>query len=73
MKRISDSVLFHVISSIFGAPSISVKARPVIFVRLTEYLKFSSRNLLRRNNKSFVRKFFFFCENLSTKKKTKDF
>jgi hypothetical protein len=56
MKRISNNILLHAISSIYNMPSIFVKARLVIFARLTEYLKFSNKNPLRKNSKSFIKK-----------------
>jgi hypothetical protein len=37
----------------YGIPSIFIRTIPIIFVRLTEYPKFSSRNLLKLNKKYF--------------------
>jgi hypothetical protein len=56
MKKISNSILFRIISSIRDTPSIFVKTKLMIFAKLTEYLKFSNRNPLKKNNKSFIRK-----------------
>jgi hypothetical protein len=56
MKRISNSILLRAILSTYSTPSIFVKAKPIIFARSIEYLKFSNRNPLRKSNKSFVRK-----------------
>jgi hypothetical protein len=51
MKRISNSILPRVILSIYNTPSIFVRTRLIIFVRSIEYLKFSSRNPLKQNEK----------------------
>jgi hypothetical protein len=72
MKRISNNILLYAISSIYSAPSIFVKTKLIIFAKSTKYLKFSNRNLSRKNNKSFIKKKKDFCENLLTKKKIKD-
>jgi hypothetical protein len=53
MKRISNNISLCVILSIYSMPSIFVRARPMIFARLIEYLKFSSRNPLKLNEKYF--------------------
>jgi hypothetical protein len=53
MKRISNSILLRAILSIYNMPSIFVRARPTIFARSTEYLKFSSKNPLKLNEKYF--------------------
>jgi hypothetical protein len=51
MKRISDSTSFYAILSIYGMPSMFVRARPTIFARSTEYPKFSNKNPSRKNEK----------------------
>jgi hypothetical protein len=56
VKRISNNILLRVISNILGAPSIFVKAKPIIFARSIEYLKFSNRNPSRKNEKYSRRK-----------------
>jgi hypothetical protein len=53
VKRISNNILFHAISSIYSTPNIFVKTRLIIFARSTEYLKFSSKNPLKLNERYF--------------------
>jgi hypothetical protein len=55
-KKINNNILLHVILNILDTPSIFIKARLIISARLTEYPKFSSRNLLKKNNRNFVLK-----------------
>jgi hypothetical protein len=43
-KKTNGYILSHAILSIIDMPSISVKARPAIFVRLIEYLWFWNRS-----------------------------
>jgi hypothetical protein len=45
--------LLCAILNIYGIPSIFIRIRLAIFVRLTEYLKFSNRNPLKLNEKYF--------------------
>jgi hypothetical protein len=44
------------ILSILDTPSIFVRTRLIIFARSIEYLKFSSKNLLKKKNRNFVLK-----------------